>query len=174
MDLTLELHLADSTVADRKSLTLEWMDRGVSAPVQSEPRQYNASEIAAWMRSAAQRMTNGDVSGARMIYQRLAKEGEASAALALAETYDPPVLRKSNVTGGVTSDIGLAQSWYEKAKALGSPVAAERLEVLTRLDSVTFTTDFGYYGRNAFFFEALDRGYYRDAGLDVKIVRGKG
>jgi NitT/TauT family transport system substrate-binding protein len=33
------------------------------------------------------------------------------------------------------------------------------------LDGVTFTTDFGYYGRNAFFFEALDRGYYRDAGL---------
>jgi NitT/TauT family transport system substrate-binding protein len=42
------------------------------------------------------------------------------------------------------------------------------------LDNVTFTTDFGFYGRNAFFFEALDRGYYRDAGLDVKIVRGQG
>jgi NitT/TauT family transport system substrate-binding protein len=42
------------------------------------------------------------------------------------------------------------------------------------LDSVTFTTDFGYYGRNAFFFEALDQGYYRDAGLEVKIVRGQG
>jgi NitT/TauT family transport system substrate-binding protein len=42
------------------------------------------------------------------------------------------------------------------------------------LDSITFTTDFGYYGRNAFFFEALDKGYYRDAGLEVKIVRGQG
>jgi NitT/TauT family transport system substrate-binding protein len=42
------------------------------------------------------------------------------------------------------------------------------------LDSVTFTTDFGYYGRNAYFFVALDRGYYRDAGLEVKIVRGQG
>jgi NitT/TauT family transport system substrate-binding protein len=42
------------------------------------------------------------------------------------------------------------------------------------LDRVTLTTDFGYYGRNAFFFEALDRGYYRDAGLEVKIVRGQG
>jgi NitT/TauT family transport system substrate-binding protein len=41
------------------------------------------------------------------------------------------------------------------------------------LDGVTFTTDFGYYGRNAFF-EALDRGYDRDAGLEVKIVRGQG
>jgi NitT/TauT family transport system substrate-binding protein len=174
MDLSLELRLADSTVADRKGLKLEWMDRGVLVPAKSEPRQYNASEIAVMMRSAARRMANGDVSGARMIYQRLAKEGEASAALALAETYDPPVLRKSNITGGVTSDVALAQSWYEKAKALGSSVAAERVEALARLDRVTLITDFGYYGRHAYFFEALDRGYYRDAGLEVKIVRGQG
>jgi NMT1/THI5 like len=174
MDLTLELRLAEGTVTDRKSLKLEWMDRGVLVPVQPELRQYNASGIDAMTRSAAQRMANGDISGARMIYQRLANGGEAAAALALAETYDPPVLRKSNITGGVTSDVGLAQSWYEKAKALGSTVAAERLEALARLDKVTFTTDFGYYGRNAFFFEALDRGYYRDAGLEVKIVRGQG
>jgi NitT/TauT family transport system substrate-binding protein len=42
------------------------------------------------------------------------------------------------------------------------------------LDNVTFVTDFGYNGRHAHFFEALDRGYYRDAGLEVKIVRGQG
>jgi NitT/TauT family transport system substrate-binding protein len=174
INLTLELRLADSTVADRKSLTLEWMDRGVAPPVQSEPRQYNTSEIAAWMRNAAQHMANGDISGARLIYQRLANEGEASAALALAETYDPPVLRKSNITGGVTSDVGLAQSWYEKAKTLGSHVAASRLEAVARLDKVTLITDHGYSGRHAYFFDALDRGYYKDAGLEVKIVRGQG
>ena len=174
MDLTLELRLADGTVADRKSLKLEWMDRGVLVPVQSEPRQYNASEITAMKGSAVQLMANGDVAGARMMYQRLAKEGDASAALALAETYDPPMLRNSNVTGGVTSDVALAQSWYEKARALGSRVAAQRLEALARLDKVTLITDFGYNGRHAYFFDALDRGYYRDAGLEVKIVRGQG
>jgi NitT/TauT family transport system substrate-binding protein len=42
------------------------------------------------------------------------------------------------------------------------------------LDSVTLITDFGYNGRHAYFFEALDKGYYRDAGLEVKIVRGQG
>jgi NitT/TauT family transport system substrate-binding protein len=42
------------------------------------------------------------------------------------------------------------------------------------LDNVTLITDFGYNGRHAFFFEALDKGYYRDAGLEVKIVRGQG
>src|SRR5215510_12496175 len=42
------------------------------------------------------------------------------------------------------------------------------------LDNVTLITDFGYNGRHAYFFNALDRGYYRDAGLEVKIVRGQG
>jgi NitT/TauT family transport system substrate-binding protein len=42
------------------------------------------------------------------------------------------------------------------------------------LDNVTLITDFGYNGRHACFFEALDRGYYRDRGLEVKIVRGQG
>jgi NitT/TauT family transport system substrate-binding protein len=42
------------------------------------------------------------------------------------------------------------------------------------LDNVTLITDFGYNGRHAYFFDALDRGYYRDAGLEVKIVRGQG
>jgi NitT/TauT family transport system substrate-binding protein len=134
----------------------------------------NPSDIAEMLRSGAQLMASGDVSGARLMYQRLAKEGEASAALALAESYDPQALRKSNVTRGVTPDVALAQSWYEKAKALGSRVAADRLDALARLDKVTLVTDFGYKGRHAFFFDALDRGFYRDAGLEVKIVSSQG
>jgi len=42
------------------------------------------------------------------------------------------------------------------------------------LDTVSLITDFGYNGRHAYFFYALDQGYYRDVGLDVKIVRGQG
>src|SRR5580704_19423078 len=42
------------------------------------------------------------------------------------------------------------------------------------LDSVSLITDFGYNGRHAYFFVALDKGYYKDAGFDVKIVRGQG
>jgi NitT/TauT family transport system substrate-binding protein len=42
------------------------------------------------------------------------------------------------------------------------------------LDNVTLITDFGLNGRHAYFFGALDKGFYRDAGLDVKIVRGQG
>jgi NitT/TauT family transport system substrate-binding protein len=41
-------------------------------------------------------------------------------------------------------------------------------------DSVSLITDFGYNGRHAYFFVALENGYYKDAGLDVKIIGGKG
>ncbi len=144
-------------------------DRSVLSRAESKPGAF-----ASMMKSGAQLLANGDTSGARLMNQRLAEKGGALPGLALADTYDPQALRQSSITGGVTPDVALGQSWYEKAKALGSRVAAERVETLTRLDRVTFTTDFGYYGRNAYFFVALGRGYYRDAGLEVKIVRGQG
>ena len=42
------------------------------------------------------------------------------------------------------------------------------------LDNVTLITDFGYNGRHAYFFVAIEKGYYKDADLDVKVVRGQG
>jgi NitT/TauT family transport system substrate-binding protein len=41
------------------------------------------------------------------------------------------------------------------------------------LDNVTLITDFAYNGAHAYFFDALDRGYYKDAGLEVKIVHSQ-
>jgi NitT/TauT family transport system substrate-binding protein len=41
-------------------------------------------------------------------------------------------------------------------------------------DKVTFVTDFGYNGRHAYYFVALDKGYYAKQNLDVDIVRGQG
>jgi NitT/TauT family transport system substrate-binding protein len=60
------------------------------------------------------------------------------------------------------------------AGALIASAMLLRPSASTALDKVTLITDFGLYGRHAFFFEALDRGYYRDAGLEVKIVRSQG
>jgi ABC-type nitrate/sulfonate/bicarbonate transport system substrate-binding protein len=44
----------------------------------------------------------------------------------------------------------------------------------TAADKVTFVTDFGYNGRHAYYFVALDKGYYAKQNLDVDIVRGQG
>jgi hypothetical protein len=42
------------------------------------------------------------------------------------------VLRKLNAVGGITADVGLAQTWYQKAKDLGSAAAPGRIERLAR------------------------------------------
>ena len=41
-------------------------------------------------------------------------------------------------------------------------------------DKVRFVTDFGFLGRHAYYFVALEKGYYREANLEISIVRGQG
>lgn len=41
-------------------------------------------------------------------------------------------------------------------------------------DHINFITDFGFNGRHAYYFVAVDKGYYKDVGLDVSILGGKG
>lgn len=41
-------------------------------------------------------------------------------------------------------------------------------------DKLTFVTDFGYNGRHAYYFVALEKGYYAKQNLEVQIVRGQG
>ncbi|MFD2183289.1 ABC transporter substrate-binding protein [Rhodoplanes azumiensis] len=69
-------------------------------------------------------------------------------------------------------------SWTRRAAlgAVATVVAAVALAggAAEAADKVTFVTDFGFNGRHAYYFVALDKGYYKDAGLDVEIVRGQG
>lgn len=53
-------------------------------------------------------------------------------------------------------------------------VALFAMSAAQAADKVTFVTDFGYLGRHAYYFVAMEKGYYKDAGLDVEIVRGQG
>jgi hypothetical protein len=69
----------------------------------------------------------GNITMARLFYQKAAEIGWAQGALALAGTYDPAELSRLKVVGGVDPDRAAAQKWYEKARQLGSPQAAERL-----------------------------------------------
>jgi NitT/TauT family transport system substrate-binding protein len=41
-------------------------------------------------------------------------------------------------------------------------------------DKVTFVTDYGLYGRHAYYFVAIEKGYYARENLDVDIVRSPG
>jgi len=91
------------------------------------------SEIAAKMKIGGDLMAHGDITAARMMFQRVAEAGEAAGAFALAETYDPVVLRPLRLRGGIAPDPALARSWYEKARDLGSSAAPERLARLTQI-----------------------------------------
>jgi TPR repeat protein len=85
------------------------------------------------MKNGAELMANGDIAAARLMFKRAAETGDGGAAFALAETYDPLVLRKLGTRVALMSDIALAQSWYKKARELGSTLAPERIGSLTRL-----------------------------------------
>ena len=64
------------------------------------------------------------------------------------------VIRRSTILAAAALVLGLDTSWAA--------------------DDITFVTDFGFNGRHAYYYVALDKGYYKGAGLDVKIVRGQG
>jgi len=132
MDLIMELRLANDTVVDRKGVLLEWSHNSTLATASFPPRQLDVAEIKLMVKSGLEFMANGNVGAARLLFQPAAEAGDAVAAFALAETYDPSVLEKLGTKGGITPDITLANSWYAKAGALGSTLARERLERLAR------------------------------------------
>jgi len=41
-------------------------------------------------------------------------------------------------------------------------------------DKITFVTDYGLYGRHAYYFVAMEKGYYARQNLDIEIVRSQG
>jgi hypothetical protein len=78
------------------------------------------------VRQGDNHLLHGDVVSARLLYERAAETGDAHAMLALAQTYDTPLLRKLGVRG-MRSEPELAQRWYAKAAAARSqsPLTAE-------------------------------------------------
>jgi hypothetical protein len=94
------------------------------------PRRTDPADIAAMMKQGEIFMANADIAGARLIFKRAAESGDAAATFALAETYDPFVLEKSGMRGGIVGDAATARTLYEKALELGSTAASERLSRL--------------------------------------------
>ena len=60
------------------------------------------------------------------------------------------------------------------AAGLAMPLARYRAFAATPLKPVTVTLDWVYQGPNAGFILAVEKGFYREAGLDVAVTAGKG
>jgi len=88
-------------------------------------------QLAALVKRGQQLAASGDISAARLTLRSAAEAHDPQAALALGATYDPTVLRSLGIFG-VTPDVALARSWYERAKAYGSAEAPRRLELLAK------------------------------------------
>jgi TPR repeat protein len=86
-------------------------------------------EIKLLITQGEQLVAAGDLVTARVVFQRAAEADDASAAMALAATYDPAMVAKLGVVG-LSGDIEKARSWYQKAESLGSPEATRRLGLL--------------------------------------------
>jgi TPR repeat protein len=71
----------------------------------------------------------GDVSSARLFYERAADAGDERAALRVGKTFDPVFLYTAHLS--VRGDSAMAVFWYNRARELG---AAEAETLLNHLE----------------------------------------
>jgi len=83
-------------------------------------------EVATLLKRAKGLIAVGDIAPARLLLERAADAQEASAALLLAQTYDPAVLGAQDMRS-IVPDPAMARNWYQKAALLGSADAQQRL-----------------------------------------------
>ncbi len=98
-------------------------------PSKSAVRTLDPEEIKLLVKQGEQFAEAGDLAGARILFQRAAEAGDATAATALGATYDPTVLAKLGAVG-IGADLERARFWYQKAASLGSTDARRRLDLL--------------------------------------------
>ena len=126
-----EIALALKTAHQNQAPEVQQPAVAAAAPVSVAPpvRRMDSGELAALMTRAKTFLASGDIPPARLLLERAAEAQEASAALMLAQTYDPTVLGTQDIRN-ITPDPALARSWYQRAAQLGSTDAQRRLSQL--------------------------------------------
>lgn len=99
-------------------------------PVASQPSEtLPPGVVAALLTRGDAMLALGNVSAARLLYERAALAGSAIAAAATARTYDPEVLTSLGAIG-IRGDAAAAANWYRRAVAMGETASAEPLRRL--------------------------------------------
>lgn len=80
-------------------------------------------------------MDDGDIAGARLIFEYLAEQGSASGAVAFAKSFDPNLFEKGYIKGPQPSTED-AMKWYRRAAELGNKEAISRLNTLRAMTKV--------------------------------------
>jgi len=97
----------------------------IAAPT-APARRLDPDELATLMTRAKGLLAAGDIPPARLLLERAADAQEPTAALMLAQTYDPAVLGTQDARN-IIPDLELARTWYQRAVQLGSAEAQRRL-----------------------------------------------
>ena len=126
--------VADAKAALKQELdytaALQSRAPAAGAPTAAPPaRKLDPDELATLINRAKILVAAGDISPARLLLVRAAEAQEPTAALMLAQTYDPDVLRTENVRN-ILPEPAMARIWYQRAAQLGSADAQHRLRQL--------------------------------------------
>jgi hypothetical protein len=138
--LVAELRLVDGSIAHRLAIHPEWVAPWTVAAAPQQVKmpppgaatpagvpKVDREQTAILVQRGKEFIRNGDLAAARLVLRRAAEANDPEAALALAGTYDPSVLRDLKVYPA-TGDLEMARTWYQKAKEFGSGEASKRLE----------------------------------------------
>jgi hypothetical protein len=98
------------------------------APPAASPH-VSTQEIAELLARGDTLLRQGDITSARLFYERAANTGDGQAALRLGATFDP-AFRGWEVLRGANSDPSKARLWYRRARELGEAEASWRLKGL--------------------------------------------
>jgi hypothetical protein len=130
MDLDVVLVNADKTVADRRTLRLQWLSQEPAmASLPPSPEKKAPPEVEKQLEEGKRLQAAGNVPMARGIFLRYAQAGHARAAFLYADSFDPISLAKRQLMPD--SDPALARIWYRKASDMGSQDANTRLDRLS-------------------------------------------
>jgi hypothetical protein len=136
MNTAVDLLSANKKLLDSRAVRLEWRakkpdpvelvpaapDNPPSAAIQT----ISSDEAGMLMKRGQDFLQIGDISAARIVFQRLADAGVADGAFAAATTYDPRYLAAHKVIG-VRGDEAKAHALYQRAAQLGSTEAGRQL-----------------------------------------------
>ncbi|MCW3475218.1 AAA family ATPase [Limobrevibacterium gyesilva] len=107
------------------------LGHGVEPPASSRGTAVSLSPamVAAFLHRGDSMLSEGDVSGARLLYERAAAAGSGPASTGAGKTYDPVFLAEIGARG-IQGNPDRASAWYQKAIALGDREAGDRLKKL--------------------------------------------
>ena len=105
-------------------------DQPKSAQSAADAPRYTSPDVTLLLSRGEAMLSLGDISAARLLYERAATLGSARAAIAVGKTFDPAFLATIHASG-IPPDAAVAAIWYRKAAALGDSEAADRLARLT-------------------------------------------